>query len=160
MWSNFAPHDQFFLSCVSKLLHMTRNMCSNLPCRAMTNCSRLQITNLQCLSPCCDLRCYGAKSISSEFTNFCVEKNQPKWKPSSVEQKWQVSCLLFPILISDRHPPPLVGWVILQGRLFSKPWYAASPNTHTHTHLAITTYCSNVSFISWTVRHPLSGTFL
>ena len=32
--------------------------------------------------------------------------------------------------------------------------------THTHTHLAITTYCSNVSFISWTVRRPLSGTFL
>ena len=35
-------------------------------------------------------------------------------------------------------------------------WYC--PNAHTL--IAIATYCSNVSFISWTVRHPLSGTFL
>ena len=70
----------------ANLHHMTKLFSCGviLVCGSTTNCSLyhtlLHVTNLQCMLSWRDLHCFGAKSILSRFTYFCVEQ---KWTQKS-----------------------------------------------------------------------------
>ena len=85
IWSNFASHE----NCWWPKFHITSKLAPHENCLSCgviwlcgstTNCSLYQtllnVTNLQCMLSWRDLRCFGAKSILSRFTYFCVEQ---KW---------------------------------------------------------------------------------
>ena len=100
MWSNFASHE----NCWWSKFHITSKLAPHVNCLSCgviwlcgstTNCSLYQtllnVTNLQCMLSWRDLRCFGAKSILSRFTYFCVEqKRTQKSCPWSKNDKYDV----------------------------------------------------------------------